>query len=1435
MTELLRDVETPSDAELISRVRGGDVTAYGDLFSRHKTAANRLARQLVRGLDSDDLVAEAFAKVLNVLQAGGGPDVAFRAYLLTAVRRLHIDRVRSGQRLQTTDDLTPFDPGVPFKDTAVAGFERGAAAKAFASLPERWQLVLWHLEVEGQKPADIAPLLGMSANSVSALAYRAREGLRQAFLTMHLSDTSDTECRWVNEHLGAFVRKGLSKRDATKVQKHLDGCRRCSATYLELDDVNSNLAGIIAPLLLGAAAAGYLASSGAGAAVGVLAAFSKAKEVVVANSGAAAAAGIASAVAAAAVIAVVVTQGGPSRNVVADPPAVTSSAPSGATGSPSSLASPSTAPSAGASLSASGATATASPGAAGASATPTTATTTPSFSLGPLPVAVPVVAPVTPVTPAATTPPAATPTATAAPSATASSSATPTTPPASPGASPTAAPGTGPPSATPARVVGHPVLHADGTVSVAVRHARATDTVEVTLSSQETTFRSTVGIAGCRTAGSRRVVCRADALTRATVPPRAPEARALVSTGVTDVSMRLPLAFPDAMVTDDVEVTASVRRVSGASATSGRRTFRPARVPRFDFVAPVLGSPLHTLAGDEDRYGVATTAVLPPRVTGLVYTLSAPAHFQAVAGCRVGAAGRTLRCPNVGNGDRVTLPLAATGLTTGHQVSVRVTPVDRFVDPVPGNNTAALTLRPGVDLGLSLAPTSADSLGPGLVALSGHLTGLRPGLGPVTYTVTGASFPAVTARLNPGCTATAAVLTCPVGAGGDPALTVLSPTPTSTTQATVSVAPSAPFEAVGLGPHQTGVTLPDHGLHDFSLKKLDVSDPAVVGLPGATRDHYTLTGTVGALPVGVTSLAFTVSGSFVFANDTPAQALRDPADQQHGCVVGALSVSTQTLCAGVDVDGQVTLVVESAWPREPGSSSLGVTVTIQPAASFTDPDATDDTATVTLAPGIDLALTPLTEVGSVGGGSAANVDDDHVVSSTLSGVRAGMESITYALADGNDATLEGVGGATCEGAGSKTLTCQPAANGDVSFRVASKPSEARAGTPITITASSPRPFVELDAADNAASTTLAARPSYDFALGPVTLGSHTVSGDADLFTLSSTVKVPASLDEASFTIVGGTFVTDQPLGCSKDGERQVTCRGLTDSSAVALHVSSTSATKHPVTLTLEVPTDYRDPSLQNNDDSVEVTPGVDLHLGALTPADPVPTGTGDYQVAGVLTGVRSGPVTFTVSGGAAVKATSCSDHTATQVTCAGPTNGQKVSFTLTATKAAAATRVTITAAPGGDLEELHPSDNSQTSTLAPDVAITSLTRRPSLLYTAVRVQVTGVPAGVSSVRLHLSGPDVGLARLRFVTGESGADGEGDVDCYTSTAAGGHLTDGVDVSCVGVDKAGSGSFYIDTRLSRPPLTSTDATFTVRAVGADEGAHGDNNSRSIHLTW
>jgi RNA polymerase sigma factor (sigma-70 family) len=298
--------DTRADAELISAVRGGDVEAYGVLFERHADAARRLSRQLVSAGDAEDLVSEAFVKVLAVLQRGGGPDIAFRAYLLTAVRRLRVDRIRVTSKLHTTDDMEMFDPGVPFSDTTIEDFENAAAARAFASLPERWQLVLWHTEVEEQKPADIAPLLGMSANSVSALAYRAREGLRQAFLNEHVAEIDGESCRWTHDHFGPYIRNGLAKRDTAKVERHLEECRPCAGIYLELVEVNSNLGGILAPLLLGGAAVAYVAASSAGSTVtagGLIAGLlDRGKDLVVAHAPVAAVGGVTTAAAVAGLV-----------------------------------------------------------------------------------------------------------------------------------------------------------------------------------------------------------------------------------------------------------------------------------------------------------------------------------------------------------------------------------------------------------------------------------------------------------------------------------------------------------------------------------------------------------------------------------------------------------------------------------------------------------------------------------------------------------------------------------------------------------------------------------------------------------------------------------------------------------------------------------------------------------------------------------------------------------------------------------------------------------------------------------------------------------------------------------------------------------------------------------------------------------------------------
>jgi RNA polymerase sigma factor (sigma-70 family) len=251
---MMADVSVPgteprADEDLIAAVRMGETEPYGVLYRRHAPAARRVALQLTRSpAEAEDLTAEAFARILDLLLAGGGPNTAFRAYLLRVVRNGLVDKLRRDGRILLSDDLEAVDPGVPFVDTAVEVLENQLIARALGRLPRRWQWVLWHTEVEGQSLAKVAAELGMTPNAVAALAYRAREGLRQAYLQAHLQETPADDCRTTTARLGAWVRGGLSRRDRKQVDEHLSGCERCRTLALELTDLNSGLRPGVPPL-----------------------------------------------------------------------------------------------------------------------------------------------------------------------------------------------------------------------------------------------------------------------------------------------------------------------------------------------------------------------------------------------------------------------------------------------------------------------------------------------------------------------------------------------------------------------------------------------------------------------------------------------------------------------------------------------------------------------------------------------------------------------------------------------------------------------------------------------------------------------------------------------------------------------------------------------------------------------------------------------------------------------------------------------------------------------------------------------------------------------------------------------------------------------------------------------------------------------------------
>ncbi|MCX5406199.1 sigma-70 family RNA polymerase sigma factor [Streptomyces sp. NBC_00335] len=286
----------PSDGDLIARMRGGDDGAYEELFRRHSDAVRRYARTCCRdGHTADDLTAEVFARTLQAVRGGAGPDQSVRAYLLTTVRRVAAAWAKTAKREHLVEDFALFAEqasgsgdgagGLPVRagdDTLELGAdvramheaEQTLAMQAFRSLPERWQAVLWHTTVEEASPSAIAPLFGLSANATAVLASRAREGLKQAYLQAHVSTalSSGGDCARYADRLGAYARGGLRMRAERGLRKHLEECARCRLAAGELKDVNAGIPALLPVAVIGWFAAGYAAKAAGVVAGGAVAA-----------------------------------------------------------------------------------------------------------------------------------------------------------------------------------------------------------------------------------------------------------------------------------------------------------------------------------------------------------------------------------------------------------------------------------------------------------------------------------------------------------------------------------------------------------------------------------------------------------------------------------------------------------------------------------------------------------------------------------------------------------------------------------------------------------------------------------------------------------------------------------------------------------------------------------------------------------------------------------------------------------------------------------------------------------------------------------------------------------------------------------------------------------------------------------------------------------
>ncbi|MEV4186190.1 sigma-70 family RNA polymerase sigma factor, partial [Streptosporangium canum] len=248
------------DPALTRLVRAGDDRAVSELYERHYPAVIAFARRLCQDPHTaEDLASEAFARTLRTVRNGpAGPTGDWRPYLYAVVRNTAAEWARSDQRSVLTgefreDDLTTAAPEPP--DDLVT--------RAYRSLPPRWQTVLWHTLIEDEEPERVAKILGITPGNVGVLAFRAREGLRKAYLAAHVSSASP-RCQEYAEPLAAIVRK-KGGRLPRALRAHLESCASCARAHTELLDLNATLrAALPIALFPSALGAGKWTAAGAG-------------------------------------------------------------------------------------------------------------------------------------------------------------------------------------------------------------------------------------------------------------------------------------------------------------------------------------------------------------------------------------------------------------------------------------------------------------------------------------------------------------------------------------------------------------------------------------------------------------------------------------------------------------------------------------------------------------------------------------------------------------------------------------------------------------------------------------------------------------------------------------------------------------------------------------------------------------------------------------------------------------------------------------------------------------------------------------------------------------------------------------------------------------------------------------------------------------------
>ena len=180
--------QTTDDALLVLAARGGDRTAFGDLYARYARMVHGILLARVPACDVDDLVQDVFLRALPRL-CDLRDAAKFGPWLAAITRNRANDFHRQTRATAAaTDSLSEDEAELPASKPAPVA-EAATILSFVRSLPDAYRETLILRLVEGTTGPEIAARTGLTPGSVRVNLHRGMQQLREK-LSQAALDTS---------------------------------------------------------------------------------------------------------------------------------------------------------------------------------------------------------------------------------------------------------------------------------------------------------------------------------------------------------------------------------------------------------------------------------------------------------------------------------------------------------------------------------------------------------------------------------------------------------------------------------------------------------------------------------------------------------------------------------------------------------------------------------------------------------------------------------------------------------------------------------------------------------------------------------------------------------------------------------------------------------------------------------------------------------------------------------------------------------------------------------------------------------------------------------------------------------------------------------------------------------------------------------------------